>query len=92
MRNHEDACILCRLLTDYQKMRDLSATNEIRDRCQKTINTHQIKSVIGLKEASREEKLRMIIRHILNVRIANIWWVEGEDRAINSESADDIYI
>lgn len=91
MRNHEDACILCRLLADYQKMRDLSASNEIRDRCQETINTHQIKSVIGLKEASREEKLRMIIRHILNVRIANIWWVEGEDRAINSESADEIY-
>lgn len=91
MRNHEDACILCRLLAEYQKMRDLSASNEIRDRCQKTINTHQIKSVIGLKEASREEKFRMIIRHILNVRIANIWWVEGEDRVINSESADEIY-
>lgn len=91
MRNHEDACILCRLLVDYQKLRDLSASNEIRDRCQDTINNHQIRQVIGLKGADREEKLRMLIRHILNIRITNSWWAENKDTAINSESVNDIY-
>lgn len=92
MRNHEDACILCRLLSDYQKLGELSASNEIRNRCRKTINNHQIRPVIGLKGAGREEKLRMLIRHILNIRIANSWWAENKDTAVNSESADDIYV
>lgn len=91
MRNHEDACILCRLLADYEKLMDLSATNELRDRCQTTINNHQLKPVFELEEADKEKQLRMLIRHILSIRIANTWWVDNRDNAVNSESVDDIY-
>ena len=91
MRNHEDACILCRLIDDYKKMQVIAATNEIRDRCQDTINKHELKAIIELEKPTKEEKLRMIIRHLLNSCISNLWWPEKMSEAVNSESVNDIY-
>ena len=91
MRNHEDACILCRLIDDYKKMQVIAATNEIRDRCQKTINKHELKAIVELEKPTKEEKLRMIIRHLLNSCISNLWWPEKMKEAVNSESVNDIY-
>lgn len=92
MRNHEDACILCRLLDDYKKIEKISATNLMKKRCQNTIQQHGLKPIIDLPEATKEERFRMIMRHIINVRVANLWWTNEDDQAVNPESTDGIYV
>ena len=70
---------------------DITTMKSTIEAQQKTINKHELKAIIELEKPTKEEKLRMIIRHLLNSCISNLWWLEKKSEAVNSESVNDIY-
>ena len=58
MRNHEDACTLCRLRNDYHHIQEECATNNLAQICDKVIKGHEVIMVSNIPQiafASGEE-------------------------------------
>ncbi len=102
MRNHEDACTLCKMVKSSEKLKEICATNEMANRVERTIKNHMPKEMIELEEkegnvnrTTDEKKARVLIRHLLIERLSNHWWLkDGKKKpmVIDRESKEDIYL
>lgn len=95
MRNHEDACALCKMVDSYQKLEKLCATNEMSSLIKETIAVHsdiKITDISSLEQDNQGEKqARVLLRHLLAERLNNHWWMSKEHKVVNRENAEDIY-
>lgn len=77
MRNHEDACTLCKLANDYRKIQKYCATNLMADFCDIVIKNHseqaieKIEKTDGKFQCSHEKRLLFFISHLLNERLSH---------------------
>lgn len=80
MRNHEDACTLCKLGFDYSKIRKYCATNTLADTCSDIINDHKQRLLDELYDNQYnqnsdynklEKQYLFFITHLINERINN---------------------
>lgn len=74
MRSHEDACTLCKLCMDYEKIRQTCATNFLDHICSDMIDRHKLNyygEKKGSGNSSREKRFLFLITHLLNERLAN---------------------
>lgn len=95
MRNHEDACTLCKMVESYRKLEGFCATNEMSRLIRETIEVHKdmkITDAKSLKQNNQGEKqTRVILSHLLMERLNNHWWMNKENKVVNQENAEDIY-
>lgn len=99
MRNHEDACTLCKMVDSFKKMKEICATNEMAYTIDNTITRHQIKEVIELEvdkdeadiKTTDEKRARVLIRHLLVERLSNHWWFANDQKVVDRENKEDIY-
>lgn len=96
MRKHENACTLCQLVKNFEKLERISASNEMAAYCRESAKNHEGLDVSVLKEsykASSEKKLRVIIRHLLNERLKNKWWldIKSDQIVVMPENSESIY-
>lgn len=95
MRNHEDACTLCLLQKNYRTIKNFSVTNRICKSSVETLNSHKLKYVqdivIPFNEPSVELRLRLIIAHMLGVRLSNQFALLKKDVPVNREDEDEDY-
>lgn len=81
MRSHEDACTLCKLCMDYEKIRQTCATNFLAHICSDMIDRHKLNYYSekkGSGYSSREKRFLFLITHLLNERLANILALKNE--------------
>lgn len=73
LRNHEDACVLCKKHNDYEEMRKLSSTNSMENAF-----SHQVKKYRIIKYNDNTELrlndgyVRAYVTHELNKRLSNL--------------------
>ncbi len=99
MRNHEDACTLCKMVRDYEKLEKLCATNEMSESIISTIMNHKKEEIVRYSEedcngecaTTMEKRARVILRHLLMVRLNNKWRFYDDERVVNRENVEDIY-
>ena len=96
MRNHEDACTLCLLEKNFRRIKKAAATNEINRACISTIANHNLELVqdikIPLEEPKLELRLRLIILHLLTMRLSNKYTLSSkQDEPISRESEEQVY-
>lgn len=93
MRNHEDACSLCKLVKIYHKLGRFCGTNEMAILTNETIKEHTGVKVTEVPESTnqKEKQARVIVRHLLSKRLNNQWWIGKENYVVNRESSEDIY-
>lgn len=83
MRTHEDACILCKLVDDFRKIRRTCGTNQLAITCKEVINDHRPKHIENLKwngaewsfenysfQCHLEKRLILFFSHLLNTRLS----------------------
>lgn len=97
MRNHDDACTLCRLTYEYENIIDQCGLNELADQCAKKICDHEPLEIYvylnrknNIIKPSVEQRAEVCISHLLDVRLRNEWHI-GEikaDRPLNEEAID----
>lgn len=79
MRNHEDACTLCKLGFDYIRVRENCATNTLADICSNMISDHKLQQYSSEYVSTRVEKRYLFfITHLINERIANTFFFDSE--------------
>ena len=82
MRNHEDACTLCKLGFDYDQIRANCATNRLANICTGRIHAHKLKNVGDIAYESKqniegqeknrlEKRFLFFITHLLEERLSN---------------------
>ena len=96
MRNHEDACTLCLLEKNFKKIKDAAATNEINKACINTISNHDLELVQDIKipfeKPKLELRLRLIILHMLTMRLSNKYMLPlKDDEPISKESEEQVF-
>lgn len=100
MRNHEDACTLCKMVDSSKKIKGICATNEMANTMENTIKRHLQKEVeeldgtnaeTGKNLTTNEKRARVLIRHMLMERLSNRWWLSNEKKVVNRESKEDIF-
>ena len=82
MRNHEDACTLCKLVNDYRTIQKHCATNKLAKMCNSFIYDHQMVHIpgrdneeggstenLGVNYCSYEKRLLFYITNVLNERL-----------------------
>lgn len=93
MRNHEDACTLCMLEKNYEKIKSYSATNRIFSSSKDTLYFHRLTRALdlsGLPKPSTSQRLRVIISHVLTRRINNQCIFAKSNRPVNKENVGQI--
>lgn len=90
MRNHEDACTLCKLGFDYIRVRENCATNTLADVCSNMISNHKLQQYSSGNvnvSTSIEKRYLFFITHLINERLANKFFFDAEtvNSAIESE-------
>lgn len=95
MRNHEDACTICMIEKIYQKMKAVSATNMMNKVCVDNLEKHkllQIQDIVAPYEmAPMDKRLRLIITHILGLRVNNQCIFLKSDTPVNRENSKQMY-
>ena len=86
MRNHEDACVLCKFVSNFTVLSEYSSTNVLYDYCIKKIDKHgvlEINESTSIKKNDKEKKARafrrMICSHIANCEL------QSKERAANEK-------
>jgi hypothetical protein len=77
MRNHEDACTICKLLSEYEKLYKFSATNRTSAKWKKLQVKHECKDVINFYSDKdfcnkRNMGLRLITTHVATYRLSQL--------------------
>lgn len=93
MRNHEDACTLCMLGKNYEKIKSYSATNRIFFSSKDTLRSHQLtkaSDLSGLPKPSTSQRLRVIISHVLTRRVNNQCIFAKSNRPVNKENVEQL--
>lgn len=99
MRSHEDACTLCQLVQNFQKMSDNCSTNEMSVFCMDKVEVHReepYSKYLDKEYASFEKRMRLILRHMINERLCNRWTlhpgtVNNPEKIVRAENSEDIY-
>lgn len=95
MRNHEDACTLCLLGKNYEKIKEVSATNTISTACETTLGNHSLdvaqKIDIPFPVPNLDMRFRLIISHILTMHLSNQYILFKKDEPVNRESETQVY-
>lgn len=84
MRNHEDACTLCKIVENARRLRDQSATNEMYEFWDKKIVRHQIITEEEYLEDEEDERKkqraqrRMLCNHIANERLSALGYKKND--------------
>ena len=97
MRKFEDACTLCKLLSDLEDVKKQCSTNILSKKCFDVIEKHKANDFSKLKEyCSEEKRLLFLITHILTKRMSNelIFLFEKNIRPVNctSENAKSVIL
>lgn len=93
MRNHEDACTLCMLEKNYEKIKNYSATNRIFLSSKDTLKSHRLTralDITSLPAPSENEQLRVIISHVLTRRLNNQCVFAKSNGPVNKENVDQL--
>lgn len=93
MRNHEDACTLCMLEKNYEKIKSYSATNRIFFSSHDTLYFHRLTRALdlsGLPKPSTNQRLRVIISHVLTRRINNQCIFAKSSKPVNKENVEQL--
>lgn len=91
MRNYEDACTLCKLISDYHIIKNGCATNKLSDICLDVIKRHEICSSFDIDvlekdtECNRQEKKFLFyISHLLNECMGGKLKFEGNSFSVDT--------
>lgn len=95
MRNHEDACTICMIEKNYHRMKKVSATNMMNKVCMDNIEKHKLFQIqdiaIPCEVAPLDKRLRLIITHIIGMRINNQCIICSKDTPVNRENSNQMY-
>ena len=85
MRNHEDACTLCKVVENAKMLRDCSATNEMYEFWDKKIVRHRIIKAEeylwnGNEEQEQHQRAyrRMLCNHIINDKLSELGYLKND--------------
>lgn len=91
MRNHEDACTLCKVVENSVTLRDQSATNRMYEYWDKKIVYHQVKKpeecreiYLGDAETRQRAIRRMLCTHEINEHLKKIGYLRNETDQVKS--------
>lgn len=96
MRSHEDACTLCNLNLNFNKLEDSTATHYLSDLFIESIINHKCESIEKffndnhLIDSDEEKKLITLINHILQERLNNKLFKDDESIPIDRNNSSDI--
>lgn len=91
MRNHEDACTECKLVSNYTNLRDQSSTNQQYNFWNARIDQHMPKEVQNkmqeeflAKKDERTERAyrRMFCTHVVNERLGGLGYEKNDEKKV----------
>lgn len=83
MRNHEDACVLCKMHNDYEDMRKLSATNSMENIF--SVLAKNYREIKYTEEAVLDQNdgfKRMYFTHELNQRLSELGYEKNDNKKV----------
>lgn len=83
MRNHEDACVLCKMHNDYEDMRKLSATNSMENKFSSLAKKYR--EIKYTEEAVLDQNdgfKRMYFTHELNQRLSELGFEKNDNKKV----------